>query len=215
MPTLFDSMGRRYVNEFYSDALFMHEGHVYTFGGWVSDEDLVSVKKLVNGRWVRATLSPSVFTDMSTFAWPRLGYRDVTHPSAGGLTYYVTTTRTAQRGLRHRYIHYDPLPVVGLLNQYYSPQEYADTPTLTGILFNPKFTSFNDGLEKLRAGLSPSFAISEDLAIGLSPFTGQDVFADIYFKGNVVGKVLEDNTVVVPSKILRKSGKLHLLGDST
>lgn len=212
MPNIFQTLGRDYVNEFYHEAMFSIDGEVYLYGGLPPSSSEVRVHKLLREepRWSPCSLSEDVFEDMSTFSWPTLGYREFPSSEDASPVYYIHTHRSALRGLRRRFLVGTPVDCMKLRQDMYDFSNIS-SEYVADAIFNPKFTPFVEGMEKLRAGVTPSFALNQNVAVAISVYSGNEV--EVLYKGTVIGSVLGDNRVKVPNKIIKRSGISSLFGD--
>jgi len=172
MPNLIEELGADYCDQFYANALFADNKYLYSYKGSGAGEEgrkirvaRIPLDTTKPAPWGNTALDQSFFESMGTFAWPKLGYRQLIDEQGLRHVFYVSSQRSVYRGLRDEHITEDRLPIGTLVgtqmrgfhNSIYLPQ-----------IFKPKFTTYNDGLAELIAGEQSCFALSEDLAVGVS-----------------------------------------------
>lgn len=208
MPSLVDQLGYEYVDQFYRGAYFLHEGKVYLYGRHV-EPGTIGCKVLADRAggltWASVNLPSSIIQNMDFFAWPKLGYREFPAENGDKHVFFVSLGRSAMRGLRDELLQFNPTPVVKNLPRRYDLRQWCKNTYYANAIFNPKFTAFEEGVAALREGQYSSFALNEDIALCISTTKGIDRSIDVLFKENIVGEVLDDNTVKVPRKILKRS----------
>lgn len=208
MPNLMDDLGSEYVDQFYRRALFQHDNMVCRYDH-TTDSGRVSVlafnKDAQEPEWARRYLSKDDFPDMSKFAWPKLGYRNVTSTSGFTAPYYFATTRSAHRGLRSEYLAASAVEALSLLRFESLGRDTLASAKIAQTIFNPTFTPFLEGMAQLREGDIPGFALSSDVAIAISVSVSADTEFDVLFRGRAIGKVAGDNTVVVPTRFFKRT----------
>lgn len=207
MPNLLTALGGEYVDQFYKKAMFMLGDDVCMYQRRADDENVIVSrfnKDIADPEWINVVIPAEQIQDMSTFAWPRLGYRDYQQQKFNA-TFYVSSQRSAMRGLKPDFLHFKPTPVLDLLPNVNSPLDYLSSAKIAQTVFNPKFLSFTEGMAKLRADGSPGFALSNDVAISISVSEAADEQYDILFREQVVGHVLEGDVVKVPARMFKRS----------
>lgn len=208
--TLNEDLSTRYVHEFFHGALFEHEGVIHKVRQ-VTERDIVTHKIIAMGNnrysWDTGSLSTSVLKDFTSFKYPTLGYRQLQSQKYGPIVVYINTRRSAQRGLREDGINFEQLPVYHYLTPNPEHPLYYDessAPARINEIFYPTFTPWSKGLPKLLAGEIAGFAISEQLAVGLSVSTAAGRLFEIYFRGRVAGHVDENGQATLINKILMR-----------
>lgn len=214
MPSLVEQLGTEYIDQFYRGAYFLHEGKVYRYGRH-GEERTIHCKVLEQRgdsmTWVNTFIAPDLIQNMDFFGWPKLGYREFAEGTAGDKhVFFVSLGRSAMRGLRDELLQFNPTPIVRNLPRKYDLRSWCRDQVYANAIFNPKFTPFEEGVAALREGQYSSFALNEDIAMCISTTKGIDRTIDVLFKENIVGEVLEDNTVKVPRKILKRSANLKV-----
>lgn len=207
MPNLVEDLGARYIRDFFNNAVFQMDGKVMKLRDVINNDVHVHEFKLdaKTPKWAAGIIQVDRLVDFTTFKWPKLGYRQVMQGDIGNIVVNVSSIRNGARGLRTDYIHYESLPVyqavdVGIFDGWAQVNEARRVKEI----FAPTFTSFSSGIKQLLAGECLAFAVSEDLAVGLSINQSADRGADIYFRGRVVGNVDENGNVTIVNKILQR-----------
>jgi hypothetical protein len=67
------------------------------------------------------------------------------------------------------------------------------------------FTPFSQGIKHLLDGDWIGFAVSEDLAVALSISQSHDRFADVFYRGRIVGNVDANGQVNLVNKVLQRA----------
>lgn len=205
---LIDQLGPQYVNEWFVGALFkvddtvhmldrVRDGLVYT---WTLKPDSTV--------WNtdRTTLPFDNFTSFEDFAYPRLGYRNFDMPLGNGkevnTVRFAQSQRSVHRGLRRDSLDWFDYPLANgvMPSAYLQGRDVKEVQAL----FFPKFIPYTEGIKKLMRGEVIAFAISEDLAVGLSS-TSASAAADIHFRQKVVGNVDSDGKIILFNKTLRRT----------
>lgn len=208
MPNMIEELGGEYVESFYRRALFRHDDLICQFAGRASDSHMVCSVFGVDDKspeWRNHQLPNEVFMDMDKFAWPRLGYRDLSLNEMPPAPYYLNTTRSAQRGLRPEFLSASApdvlklIPVTGFGRDLFSSAKMAQT------IFRPQFMPFSEGMAKLRAGDVPGFALSSDVAIAISVSESPDAKFDVLHRERVIGRVDDNDQVVVPIRFFKRT----------
>lgn len=209
MPNLVDQLGVRYIREMVTGA-YIQKDHILHCINAPDDSTRRFVTKTIdlrqqNPKWASSTeLRFDDIPDFSAFKFPKLGYRQFRQGKIGTIVVHVSTARNAYRGLREESLVVNPLPVFELF-QARIPDGLDSINSARRIreVFNPTFTPFSAGIKQLLDGSIAGFAVSEDLACGIS-FEGQDRAFDIYFRGRVVGTVDERGNISITNKILQR-----------
>lgn len=209
MSNLVEELGARYVSDFCSNAVFVMGNRLYRLID--ASNDILHVQhinlntKQMPLRWSNTeTLSHDVLKDFSTLRYPKLGYRQMDHNTLGKLVVHITGHRSTQRGFRSETCRVVNLPVYDLFPDYASAWLQQPHCQVNKHIFAPEFTPFAEGIQQLMAGNWPGFAMSEDVAIGMSVHTEANRGFDIYFRGRVVGNVDSNGTVNISSSILKR-----------
>lgn len=198
-------LGEKYVNEFFHNALFMHDGKLCKLRlveGTSTTVHFVDPKNPAE-QWQELVIPTDTLKDFSTFQWPTLGYRqwDTEH---GKVVVHATALRTAHRGLRFENLHFGHLPVVQRLLPLRGKFDRTSAPRILGQLFAPTFTPFTEGLKELIAGQTSCFAVNPHLAVCVSLDQSADTHYDIYYRQKIVGSVSETGEVTLTNKVVQR-----------
>lgn len=199
-------LGAHYVKEMFSTALFMHDGAVYRLRD--TDGKILLVEKydlsleVPNGEQMH--LPVSVLKDMSMFAQPPLGYRNVSAGKHGNVVIYLTSARTAHRGMRMENVRGILLPSYHILPHLGAMYEGSPRPLRVKMLYAPTFYNFHDGMNMLRSGKHMGFAVNNNLAIGLSHTRNDSGLYDIYYRERVSGTVDLDGNIKVFNRVVAR-----------
>lgn len=215
--TLQQDVGTRYIREMYGNAMFRIGDKLYklvTCTDKVAEVEELDLKNPASV-WTAAAIPTSSLQNFSTFKYPSLGYREVisdyTTTKGQKFVVFVTSRRSANRGLREDGLVWRGLPVVdiGLGNIIGATINQIARTERARALFDPKFTSWREGLPQLLAGTISGFALNENVAVGVSMNTSVDVDYDVYFKEKIVGQVSSKGQLTLYNKtIQRDSDKL-------
>lgn len=211
---LIQELGQRYVDDMWRDALFVYDDRVHTYIGAESDSSIATKWVKLDGssaKFSRGSVPASVFESMSTFAWPKLGYRNFRSKEHGHLVYYLTSTRSALRGLRESQITFDSVPV-HMINPYTNEARHAlKSHEWLPEVFKPTFPALPEAVSLLTSGERGAVALSEDLAIGVSCTVAPDRAFDVYFKQRLIGSMNTDGVIEIANKIIRRGSTAKLL----
>lgn len=212
-------VGSRYIREFYGNALFRMGDFVYKFvtcTDRMAEVEALDLSK-PDADWTAAAIPTSSLQSFSTFKYPTLGYREVESSAAATkgekMVVFVTSRRSANRGLREEGLVWRGLPVIDRAMSILVSNTINQVARAERVraLFDPKFTKWKDGLPKLLEGAISGFALNENVAVGVSVNTGSDVDYDVYFKEKIVGQVSSQGQLTLYNKtIQRDSNKLFI-----
>ena len=213
MPKLADELGQEYMDQFYKEAMFVYGSRVHQYKGHIDPNTIVtsSTSLRENELWVTSKVPSSYITSMSNFQWPKLGYRQfITNKSTDRLVYYITTMRSAMRGLKASLLIYSPAPPYLLIPPYDNPKNVVHSSELARRLFNPLFMKYSEGLNILTRKESAAVALSEDFALCI-PVTNTRAHAfDVLYKGQVVGSVDEHGAAKLPNRLKKRHSVYNL-----
>lgn len=214
MPNLIDQLGAEYVDQFYRGAYFMLGDKILQYGRHDPDGSGKILCKGFNAdaaspRFATLTIPQDRIESMDTFGWPKLGYRELKEGD-DKFVYFISLNRSAMRGMRDELLQFSPAPPVGLLPGRDDARRWCSAAMYAQAIFRPKFTDFDEGVWHLREGVYTSFALSPDLAVCLSTSKSVTRSIDVLFRETIIGEVLDDNTVVVPPKIIKRSSNAAL-----
>lgn len=208
------SLGAEYMDQFYRGAYFRLGEALCKYSGHVTPEIIrVSSSTPEVGRWSPRDIATDLIQDMAAFAWPKLGYREYNMPAPHQHTrsvWFVTSMRSAMRGLQERHVKMDCLPQQSLLGWMSTPREYLPPGEYMKAVFYPKFTPFGQALRDMAEGKALGCALSEDFALCISVSQGHGIKFDVLYRGNIVGHVAENGEAVLPVR-LRKRSSVHTL----
>lgn len=205
--SLVNELGASYVNEWFCGALIhrKEDGLVHMISR-VGNNNTIRTHTLspTSPRWQDGTLDASVLKSFSDLSYPRLGYRNFTATANGrevNTVRYTQAERSVHRGLRRDNLGWEDYPAaVGLplgFGMYWDIKEVK-------AIFWPTWIKYTDGIKGILSGDILSFAVNEDLAVGISTTSG-DAQADIYFRRKLVGRVEKDGRIVLFNKMLRRN----------
>lgn len=206
---LCQALGWRYMRDMYATAYFQVDEKLHQ----IVDFDEMTSKIIVNSiplhdenpKWARESVPHTLLQDFSSFRYPKLGYRQAMMEKLGMVVWQVEATRSTKRGLQDHLLTYRALPAYNSV-AYAGRMESEDLASArrAQMLFKPSFTKFSVGLAKVMAGEWLGFAVSEDLAIGVSTNRAADAFLDVYYRGRQVGTVDKAGVVTIQNKILQR-----------
>lgn len=200
-----EELGARYVNEMFHRAIFTHDGKVCMVrmveAGSVHVDSFVLADE--KAQWQRDVYPPEVLKDFSAFAYPTLGYREF-DSGFGKFVTFISSKRSAHRGLRDESILSQPLPVFQTLGMAINETfvEMAPAQRLRAV-FAPKFTDFKTGIKQLFKGEIAGFAVNEQLAVGLATSAQERPF-EVYFRQRVVGHIDEKGSLTLSNKVINR-----------
>lgn len=209
---LAQALGHEYIHEFFRGALFMRGDTLYQIRACYGDgiqcyalqKEAAINPHLAN--WTNATLPMDSLKSFTDIKWPKLGYRNLPHGQLGNQVSFISSTRSVQRGLKYEHLTFEWLPV----NETMGGGRIGRSLDVILRIFFPVWYSFKEGMKKLHAKELASFAINEDVAVGLSVDQGENRFADIYYRGKVVGQVREDGDIIIANKTIKRGNLKHL-----
>lgn len=214
MSNLITELGSSYCDQFYMNALFVKDGYLHRFTGCDSSRIVTAARCPLNREgpqsWRNVNVEADFFESMHTFAWPKLGYRELKEGDTRAV-FFLTSTRSVNRGLRDDLIQAESLPAARVLGGIEADMRNFHNTVYLPAIFAPKFTSYAEGLEKLLSGSIMGFAMSEDLAVGISCTEGMNREYDIYFRQKVIGHLNRDGTAEISNKIIKRASVGRLL----
>lgn len=206
--SLIKDLGTRYVREFFNGALFQMDGDICMLRDVAENIAYVHVidRESATIKWKEKQFPAAKLVDFSTFRYPKLGYRQYKQGKVGNVVVNLTATRNTQRGLKNELLSSKALPIFDILTASDEVQgyEHINSARRAKEIFEPTFTPFYEGIKQLIAGDIAGFAVSEDLAVGMSVDTSADRGWDVYFRGRVVGNVDQEGRVNIINKILQR-----------
>lgn len=211
--SLSTSLGREYMDQFYRGAYFRMEDKLFMYKGHLDPENmLVHVADSASGRWKSVTISHEKIPDMSSFAWPKLGYREFDFGHVGKVksVWYVSSARSAMRGLQDRHVKMNPIPQMMVIGAMETPKDTLNSNIYMKEIFFPSFTRFSEGMKMIQDGKAIAFALNEDYAVSISTGQGPDVLYDVLHKGTIVGEVMQNLEVVIPRRMAKRQSVINL-----
>lgn len=205
---LVESLGRSYINDWFQEAHFMHEGKLYYLYRVESNDFFYAVPYGEDGEPNHnnmTRLPTSLLTGFSFFKYPELGYRNLKVGDAN-LVVLLRSTRTARRGLSFSCLNME-IPSVfqlfpenrayqlGIVNQFHLMKQ----------AFDPTFISFAEGLPRLLNGDIVGFAINSKVAVMLDAEARTDPYYKIMFREERAGRISSDGEVIITNKTLSRS----------
>ncbi len=207
-------LGREYMDQFYKGALFLRDGYIHSYAGHITASTIltkrISAQPGNNDGWQQYELPTSEITDMSAFAWPQLGYRNIQlKPKFSGV-FHMSSIRSAMRGLKSTSIMYEGAPITNLLCNGNMPTAYVKIDHILREVYAPKFPKYREALQQLDQNKHPCLAIHRDFAIGIPVSrAGNDPY-DVYYKNAACG-VINSNGQAVLTQRLRKRHSVYRL----
>lgn len=202
-------LGFRYMRDMYHTAYMQRGNKLHCIQDFVeaSNKVLCSTINLndASPEWKQDEFSADEVVDFSAFKYPKLGYREMVDERLRTVVVYVEAVRSTRRGLQEQLMTYKALPVYDAL-VYGGRFEALDIHAglRAQAVFRPKFTKFSVGLGKLLRGEQMGFAVSEDVALGVSVNRAADAVIDVYYRGRQVGVVDKAGQVTIYNKILQR-----------
>lgn len=213
MSNLAMELGREYMDQFYKEAMFVHGDKIHVYKGHMDDSKIItaSIGMEEGARWSSDSVPSDSIKSMGDFRWPKLGYRQFSNKlSQDKLVYYVTSTRSAMRGLKSQFLVYTPTPPLRCVPGVDTPKRFADSAQIVRTIFNPRFASYHEGLEALRAGTTIGFALNEDFAVSLPVTDTRNYMFDVLYKGAKVGGVDAEGTAILPIRLRKRHSVFNL-----
>ena len=217
MGTLAEDLGANYINDFFRNAVFTHEGSIYLLN--YVNYDMINVSELKGSKMcdrvdmVSTNLPLDVLKSFTTFSWPKLGYRNSLVSDQNVLICtYLQSLRSTRRGLSAELLQANsPTPVL----VWTMASDVTTPPTKEAWLYNvyhPHFFRYSEAVKMLASDEAIAVAINEDVCLTHS-ITGDAPHSarfDILFRDRVVGYVLNSGEItfrnkgMVKIKFLRK-----------
>lgn len=213
--SLAKELGRDYMDQFYNGSYFTRDGKIYKYVSHSDSGTDIIAQTVVQGptgalKWEGALIPSASITNMDDFAWPKLGYRDMTSKNTNvSCAYFVSTTRSAMRGLKYNVITYNCPTVARYLDGLSDPKMFLKDTDQVQAIFFPQFLRFDQALDKIKSGDACAVALNEDLAIALSVDQGPNKLFDVLYKDNIVGYINDQDEVVVPRKLAKRASTLR------
>ena len=120
---------------------------------------------------------------------------------------YITSARSAQRGLRSELISIEPTPTARLLNSLGNLRDNIRTSAIMKQVFRPVYHSFTEALDMLRGSARLDVALDRDVAIAINTTTKQYPFC-VLFKQQPIGFVSERGELVVQANLVNRIRRL-------
>lgn len=213
MSNLVTSLGRRYVNDYFSLALFQHEGSVYKLHNVLGNTE-AEVAKLIKRNssvhWDITIVPLDYMKDFTSFAVPRLGYRTMRY-AGNDLLVNLQHQRSTRRGFRLELIRSEGAPISNML---FGESEAVfgsyEEPRQADICYFPEFDTVKSGINKLLASETTAVALSPDMAIVLDVEQAGDIPFSIMYRGTRIGTVDDDSRIRINNKaVSRESFRRH------
>lgn len=205
---LVESLGRSYINDWFQEAHFMHEGKLYYFYRVESNDFFYAVPYGEDGEPNHnnmTRLPTSLLTGFSFFKYPELGYRNLKVGDAN-LVVLLSSTRTARRGLSFGCLNAGVPSVFQLFPENRALQlGIVNQSHLMKQAFDPTFISFAEGLPRLLNGDIVGFAINSKVAVMLDAEARTDPYYKIMFREERAGRISSDGEVIITNKTLSRS----------
>lgn len=200
MPNLITELGGEYITTMYSGAYFLHDDEIHMLDR-VRGDGVYCLRRTANDRWENVLLPYNAFADMSKFAWPALGYRNLPYKKHN-LVVEFGMLRSAKRGLRRNLLTAEGTKAGALFNQYVPWAQVAgDELTLAKTILKPTYFSLAKAREELLSGKAIGCAINPNLAIEINPFTDTQLEFSVLFRGAKVGSMNAEGGIEVPSRL--------------
>lgn len=205
---LVESLGRGYINDWFQEAHFMHEGKLYYLYRVESNDFFYAVPYGEDGEPNHnnmTRLPTSLLTGFSFFKYPELGYRNLKVGDAN-LVVLLSSTRTARRGLSFGCLNAGVPSVFQLFPENRALQlGIVNQSHLMKQAFDPTFISFAEGLPRLLNGDIVGFAINSKVAVMLDAEARTDPYYKIMFREERAGRISSDGEVIITNKTLSRS----------
>jgi hypothetical protein len=215
MANLVQSLGAGYIREFFRGSLFCRDGFIHMINS-ASDQSIITNKIPLNAdirqeRWSDGEVPADTISSFLDVSWPKLGYRNI-QTNAGNVAVFISSARSTLRGLREDNLLYSDLPISDVLyvNAINSGMGSQNTYRLKQI-FMPNWISFKEGMRLIGEGTISSFALNEDIAIGLSVDQGPNRYCDIFFREKAVGFIGNDGRVEIANKVIKRGQVAQML----
>jgi hypothetical protein len=215
MANLVQSLGANYIREFFRGSLFCRDGFIHMINS-ASDQIITTNKIPLNGeakaeRWSDGQVPADTISSFLDVSWPKLGYRNIV-TNAGNVAVFISSARSTLRGLREDNLSYSDLPISDVLyvNATNNGTGAQGTYRLKQI-FMPTWISFKEGMRQIGEGAISSFALNEDIAVGLSVDQGPNRYCDIFFREKVVGFIGNDGRVEIANKVIKRGQVAQML----
>lgn len=215
MANLVEALGAGYIREFFRGSLVCRDGFIHMINN-ASDSVITTNKIPLNGeakyeRWMDGQIPADSIASFLDVSWPKLGYRNI-QTNASNVAVFISSSRSTLRGLREDNLLYSDLPVSDVLyiNAINSGMGSQSTYRLKQI-FMPTWISFKEGMKQIGEGAISSFAINEDIAVGLSVDQGPNRYCDIFFREKAVGFIGNDGRVEIANKVIKRGQVAHML----
>lgn len=192
--SLVTDLGNSYFNDRFSESMFLHPelGPCYIRDAYSSSGKvgIVSVKGNVGKlNCTNHEIDHSFFTSMEQFAIPELGWRGAANGKY--LAFFSRNNRSYHRATSASVLTHEIHAVTNMLHYRgkLNMDYYHRNDVITKLILDPEYTSFSEGIEKLKSGTHISFPVSARIAV----VAETDDSAAIYFNQNRVGDVDYEN----------------------
>ncbi len=201
MPNLIDDLGVHYVHQMYLGAWFLHN-NTPTMLEAVGERTVTGLmwdgKKLTH-----AKIPHEEFPDMAKFAWPAMGYRNISFKKHN-IVMDFQHARSAKRGLRDGLLILESSPVTQLFTSKFGGNKdiVGGAEQSMYAVLKPTYYTMQQAKQMLNDGEAVGVAISHSVAIELNPFTNkaEDAYS-VLFKGAKVGTMSSDGAIRVPGRL--------------
>lgn len=203
MANLADELGTNYFSQSMSGAVFLHEGVPCMFiqatgSGMCEVTDILDHENPRAAMWGRTRRVPlSLFESFSTFATPKLGYRNYLSANNINALLRLNSIRSTRRGFRH------DTTQVRVITPAHTSVAIPHGASLVSCAFDMNsFLSYQEALNVVRTGEQMGTAMSPDLAL-VADYSTPGGYMSILFRGQKVADVTEYGDIQRASKSFR------------
>jgi hypothetical protein len=193
MSNLIEEYGAQWFSSKFGGSYFMYNGMPHIVQNTAEGRKTVECTSLRKQDGIvvptTARLPNEVFTDISLFSVPQLGWRST--DSGRYLAYYARNNTSYHRGLSSRNIIIAESPLTKWLRMY---ANYSNTPQEIDkayISLLPEFLPVTEGVRRMREGEIVSFAASPTIAV-VPDIDGK---LSVMFKTKKAGTIMPDGSM--------------------
>lgn len=218
MSNLVESLGARYVNDYFGLAMFRHEDKVYKFHAALSptEAEVARLDKRGDEPWWNVMRVPiDMVKDFTSFAVPKLGYRIIRWGN-DELLVKLEHQRSTRRGFRLELVRAEPSAISAMLFgevdgvfAAHSESRQAD------ICYFPEFDTVKTGINKLLACETTAVALSPDMAIVLDVEQAGHIPFSIMYRGTRIGTVDDIGCIRINNKAVSRESFRRKTGLNT
>lgn len=218
MSNLVESLGARYVNDYFGLAMFRHEDNVYKFHAALSntEAEVARLDKRNSEPWWNVMRVPvDMVKDFTSFAVPRLGYRIIKW-GPDDLLMKLEHQRSTRRGFRLELVRTESSTIStmlfgevdGVFNAYNEAQQ-------ANICYFPEFDTVKSGINKLLSCETTAVALSPDMAIILDVEQAGHIPFSVLYRGTRIGTVDDAGRIRINNKAVSRESFRRKTGLTT